>query len=444
MHRSTLFPALRFLQLGSLLFVAGATLAQPVAEANLSLKRALELMRARDPNLQLAQTAVDQALADKITAGERPNATLSWTTSKINPAGHNGQGSFWDRSYDTVGSLSQPFERGGKRKHRLDQAEAHADAAHADYADSVRGERLAVTQAYWELKRAEEKYENAQALAAIEHRSIEASEQRLRVGDMPRLDVERMRIDAAAADNAADSALGALRDGQVALAALIDITAQSAELSARDDWPRAAGALDPKLDLDGASEPAEAVLARRPDMLAATKRVNSAEAALQLAHAQTARDVTVSGQYEHNPVPPAAPTVGHTLLGVGVSVPIFTGNQYQGEIARANADIDAAKANLARVRVAALADVHRARADLRAAAQRAHRYDSDLIERALAAEKTVEIAYARGGLALADLLDARRSLKATQDDATDAHADFAEAFAALAAAVPEDNQGTTP
>jgi len=444
MRRSTILLALRLLQLGLLSSVADMAMAQPVAEANLSLKRALELMRVRDPNLQLAQTAVDQALADKITAGERPNATLAWSTSKINPAGHNGSGDFWNKSYDTVVSLSQPFERGGKRKHRLAQADANADAAHADYADSVRSERLAVSQAYWELKRAEEKYKNAQTLAVIEHRSIEASEQRLRVGDLPRLDVERMRIDAAAADNAVDSALGALRDAQVALAALIDITAQSGELSTTDDWPHAAGALDPKLGVGVANEPAEAVLARRPDMLAAAKRVNAAEAALQLAHAQTARDVTISGQYEHNPVAPPAPTVGHTLLGIGVSVPIFTGSQYRGEIARANADIDAAKANLARVRVAALADVHRARVDLLAAAQRAHRYDSDLIQRALDTEKAVEIAYARGGLALADVLDARRSLKATQDDAADAHADFAEALAALAAAAPNEDQGTTP
>jgi cobalt-zinc-cadmium efflux system outer membrane protein len=442
MRRSTILLALRFLQPG-LLLSAMATAAAPVADANLSLKRALELMRARDPNLQLAQTAVDQALADKITAGERPNATLAYSTSKINPAGHNGPGNFWNKSYDTVVSLSQPFERGGKRRHRLDQAEANADAVHADYADSVRSERLAVTQAYWELKRAEEKYANAQTLATIEHRSIQASEQRLRVGDMPRLDVERMRIDAAAADNAVDTAQGALRDAQVALAALIDVTAESAVLSAADAWPRAAGALDASV-AGTADESAETLLALRPDMQAAVKRVKAAEAALDLAHAQTARDVTISGQYEHNPVSPPAPSVGHTLLGIGVSVPIFTGNQYRGEIARANADIDAARANLARVRVAALADVHRARADLLASARRAHRYDSDLIARALDAEKTVETAYARGGLALADLLDARRALKATQDDATDAHADFAEALAALAAATAEGIPGTMP
>jgi cobalt-zinc-cadmium efflux system outer membrane protein len=437
-----------FLPLALLAVCVRVTIAQtaaPAVDASLTLHRTLELLRSRDANLALAQTAVDQALADKITAGERPNATLAYSTAKINPAGHNGPGSLVDKSFDTIVNLAQPFERGGKRTHRLAQAQANVDAAHDDYADSVRTERLAATQAYWELKRAEEKYTNAQTLASIEHRSIEASEQRLKLGDMPRLDVERMRIDAASADNAVDSALGALRDAQVALAALLDATAQASDLSTADAWPHAIADMQTTA---GETETAnratdnaliEQALARRPDMLAAQQRVSAAEAALDIAHAQTTRDVTLSGQYERNPTP-----FGHTLLGFGVSVPLFTGNHFDGEITRANADIDAAKANLARVRIAALADIRRARADLAAARQRARRYDSDLLQRALATEKTVEAAYARGGLGLADLLDARRALKAVQDDATDAHADFAESLAALAAAAPTDDQGTSP
>ncbi|MDR3388833.1 MAG: TolC family protein [Rudaea sp.] len=399
-------------------------------EGQLTLTQALELMRIRDPNIAVAQSAVDQALADKISAAERPNATLAYSTAKINPAGHNGPGSLWDKQYDTIVDLSQPFERGGKRKHRLAQAGANVDAAHADFADTLRNERLAVAQAYWELKRAEEKYTNEQTLAAIEHRSLQASEQRLKLGDMPRLDVERMRIEAAETDNAADAAQGTLQDAQVALAALLDTTAQSDSLSAGDAWPRA----EKVAGID-----VECALARRPDMLAAKQRVQAAEAALDLAHAQRTRDVTISGQYEHNPDP-----FGHTLLGVGVSIPLFTGNGYEGEIRRAYTDIDAANAALARIRVAALADVQRASADLHAAAQRALRFDGDLIERGHATEQAVETAYAHGGLTLADLLDARRALKTLQDDATDAHADYAEAAAALAAAAAQDELVAVP
>jgi outer membrane protein, heavy metal efflux system len=439
------FRLLQFALLACCVRAANAQTATPAVDASLTLHRTLELLRSRDANLAVAQTAVDQAQADQISAGERPNATLAYSTAKINPAGHNGPGSLVDKSYDTILNLAQPFERGGKRMHRLAQAQANADAAHEDYADSVRTERLAATQAYWELKRAEEKYTNAQALATIERSSIAASEQRLKLGDLPRLDVERMRIDAASADNAVDTALGSLRDAQVALAALLDATAQASDLSTADAWPRAIVELPMTAVDSGAANRAtdnsaiNQALARRPDMLAAQQRVGAAEAALDIAHAQTTRDVTLSGQYERNPTP-----FGHTLLGFGVSVPLFTGNHFDGEITRANADIDAAKANLARVRIAALADMRRARADLVAARQRAHRYDSDLLDRARATEKTVEAAYARGGLGLADLLDARRALKSVQDDATDAHADFAESLAALAAAAPNDDQGTAP
>lgn len=410
--------------------------------AQLTLRQALDFMRARDPNLALAQTAVDQALADKISAGERPNATLAYSTGKINPAGHNGPGTIWDKSYDTIVDVSQPFERGRKRTHRLAQADANADAAHADFIDSTRSEQLAVTNAYWELKRAEEKYTNAQALAAIEQRSLQAAERRLKLGDLPRLDLERMRIEAASADNAVDVARGTLRDAQVSLTALLDATAQSANVSAADAWPRAV-AVDLRPDAKPAAQDeafeADAELTKRPDMLAATRRVAAAEAALDLAHAQTSRDVTLSSQYEHNPTP-----FGHTLLGVGVSIPLFTGNHYEGEIRRAYADLDAARANLARVRVAALADMQRARADLAATARRAERYDQDLVERARSTEAAVEQAYARGGLGLADLLEERRALKSVQDDATDAHADYAEALAALTAAIPDSIQTPSP
>ena len=391
------------------------------SDAPLTLQRALQRMRAHDPNIAVAQAAVDQASADRTTAAERPNATLSYGTSKIDVAGHNGPGSLWDKSFDTIVSVAQPFERGGKRRHRIALAEANLDATHADYADTLRQERFAVTQAYWELKRAQERSDSAHAQAAIDHRALEAAEMRLKQGDIAALDVERLRIGAAEADNAVDEAEGTRDDARVTLAALLDTDAQGAALDAVDEWPG-----------PGFATPAaDATLDSRPDVQAAKQRIAAAQAALDLAHAQRARDITVSGNYEHNPTP-----FGHSMVGFGVSVPLFTGSHYDGEIERANADLDAANVLLARARARALADVGRAVDDARSANARVRRYDSDLVERARRAEQTAEAAYARGGLALAELLDARRDLKAVEDDATDARADFAEALAALAAAAP--------
>lgn len=420
MHNDLRLLARIFAFIGVLMPIAAvATDPAPPLTAGLTLADAVKRMRTHDLSLALAQTAVEQAAADVLSAGERPNASLSYGTSKINPAGHNGPGTLWDKSFDTVVSISQPFERGGKRRHRVAEAEAIADAAHADYADMLRSERLAVAQAYWELKRAQEKQASAHELATIEQHSLRAAEARLQHGDIAPLDAERLHIGAAQADNAADHADSTLADARVVLAALLDATAQASTLTAIDGWPsHGFVAPDP-----------EQTLMQRPDIVAAQQRVHAAQAALDLAHALRKRDITLSGQYEHNPTP-----FGHTLLGIGVSIPLFTGNHYEGEIRRANADLDAAQVNLARVQLAARTEMQRAIADTRGATARVHRYNSDLVERAQHVEQTAEAAYTRGGYSLADLLDARRDLKSVQDDATDARADFAEATAALAAA----------
>jgi len=391
---------------------------------SLTLNHVLQLMRDRDPTIVMERAAVGQAQADVAVAGERPNATLAYSTAQVNPVGHNGPGPLWDKHFDTIVNLSQPFERGGKRTHRLAQANANANAAHADLADTTRTETLAARQAYWELKRAEEKYTNELTLQTIERRSLDAAEQRLKFGDAPRLDVDRLRVSTAETDNAVDAALQSLHEAQVTLAVLLDAAPQSETIATADAWPHPIDA--PRADI-------EASIAARADVKAATQRIQAAEAGLDLAHAQRHRDITVSGQYEHNPDPN-----GHTLLGVGVSIPIFTGNNFHGEIERANADIDAARASLGHVQAIARADVQRAMSDLRTSTQRVRRFDSDIVQRAVDTEKAVETAYTRGGLGLADLLDARRELKALQDDAADARADYAEALAAFYAATQSD------
>jgi cobalt-zinc-cadmium efflux system outer membrane protein len=65
---------------------------------------------------------------------------------------------------------------------------------------------------------------------------------------------------------------------------------------------------------------------------------------------------------------------------------------------------------------------------------RVDRFDTQLLAFARKAAEASEFAYKRGALGVMDLLDARRSLNATQLDAAAAHADYAKAFAAWRAA----------
>jgi cobalt-zinc-cadmium efflux system outer membrane protein len=64
---------------------------------------------------------------------------------------------------------------------------------------------------------------------------------------------------------------------------------------------------------------------------------------------------------------------------------------------------------------------------------------------ARAAARATEFAYSRGAIPLTDLLDARRSLKATERDLADARAARAIAVAALEASLPPTTpDATTP
>lgn len=406
---------------------AGADSHLPM-DGHLGLALAQQLLIERNPDLRAAQAAVRGAEADRVTAGERPNATFSVNTSNFNLDHGIGAGSPWDKRTDSVFRIDQTFERGGKRRLRLRQSDANLDAAQDDYADALRQQRLALALAYWDLKRATDKLAVARDVAALEHRSLDLVELRLAHGDIARLDVSRLRIETARADTDANAAAAKRADAQIALAALLDLSVQAAQLEAEDAWPLSTPPMDMHAGGTGA----------RPDVAAARARLGAAGSGVDLAKAQRTRDVTIGALYEH------FPPDGNNMLGVGISVPLFTGSRFEGEIGRALADRDAAESHLASIELAARADLARARADLAAAGERARRYDTDLLAEAHDADRSAETAYRAGGLSLTDLLDARRNLKAVEDEAADAHADYAEALAALAAAAPNDKDVKTP
>jgi len=64
------------------------------------------------------------------------------------------------------------------------------------------------------------------------------------------------------------------------------------------------------------------------------------------------------------------------------------------------------------------------------ASQRALSYEQDILPRARKVAEAAELAYSKGALSLSDLLDARRTLRATLLDALDARNTHAKAMAA--------------
>jgi outer membrane protein, heavy metal efflux system len=380
----------------------------------LTLAEAEALWQQHNRELQLAQTAVAGAEADTLTAGQRPNPQVSLNITQIAPWSGYGAGPWKDKKMDNVLRVDQLIERGGKRDLRLKGADARLDASRHDLDDTGRQQMLTLQQTYFDLRLAQEKRRLAGELAANYDKSLDTGRIRLKAGDISQVELARLQIDKSRADNEARQTQADLEQAQVALAYLIGRERDADQLRATDNWPSLGDQALKRSDLD-----------QRPDVAAARLRVAAAEAARDLAKAQKTRDVTVGIQYEHNMQ--SEPTNSY---GFGVSVPLFIFHEYEGDIARAEADLTTARLLYERTLAQAVGSADQAGSALRSAEERLRRLETGLLADAERVAKAAELAYNRGAMNLMDLLDARRTLRQIQIETATAHADHAKALAA--------------
>jgi len=387
-------------------------------ELRLSLPAAERLWQEHNRELKLAKTAVLGAEADVLSAGQAPNPQVSLNVASISPQEGFGNGGVRDKRMDSIVRFDQLIERGNKRELRGQVAEARLKASRGDLDDAQRQQRLTLWAAYYDLMLAQEKKQVVADAALLYGKSLSASEIRLKVGDISGTDLARLRIDKLRADNDARQAVADLEKAQVSLAYLIGKEIDARLLIAADSWHASGAVVEKRIDLS-----------LRPDVRAARARVDAAERARELARSLKQRDVTVGVQLEHNLQ--NNPT---NSFGVGVSVPLFVRYEYQGEIARAEADLQAARESLEQTEAQARGSVDQARADLLASLERRERLESGLLADAGRVAKAAEFAYAKGAMSLIDLLDARRTWRQVQLETAQARADHAKALATWRAA----------
>lgn len=411
--------------LGCMLLVATvrtAAFAQSAPDfAALTLAAAESMLVARNRDIALARSVVEQARADVITAGQKPNPQFNLLTQNINRDRGIGAGGLRDKTVDSIVGLSQTIERGDKAELRVATARQLAVAAGADLTDAARTQLLSLRGAYFDLLAAQEKLASAGDAALLFGKTMEAANLRLRAGDLSGSDVARIGVDFIRAQNDARAAAADLARARLALAILIAAETDAAGIRAVSPWPIVESVRVP--------DDTDAIIARRPDVQAAMSRLIAAERARELAQSLRKRDVTLSVQFEHYPVNESNQSGSGNSLGVGVSVPLFLRHSYEGEIARARSDWYVARDFLERAKALAMAELLRARSDLDAARGRSTRIESELLPMARKSAEAAEFAFRNGAIGVMDLLDARRTQKAIQIDASVARAEFAKAFA---------------
>lgn len=423
----------------------------PVVQAGLSWQEAEQMLLANNPDLAQARSAADGARADVQMADTSPNPVLSVSTQNINPSRGLGSGSLIDKRMDSIIRLDQTIERGGKRDWRVRAAQHAEQASTADLADVQRQLRTNLAAAFVDVMAAQLRHRISEEDAALANRMLVVAEQRQRAGDMAGVDVARVRADTARAENdVAQIALDHYR-AQLALTALLGNRLPASSLRVQETWamdaPPATARREGKAPQSewhgepGRIESTDAIepdwqhaIERRADVRAARQRVEQADALRQLASAQRTRDVSVGVQFEHYPPD------GSRTFGVFLSVPIFVGNDYRGDIAKAEAVYLAAQQQLESVRIAATNDVLRLQAEYASQLSRYQRVKDQVLPAAEKAGEAAVTAFRIGGIALADYLDIHRSLRAARLEAVQAHAEAARAWYALRFALSGDTQ----
>jgi cobalt-zinc-cadmium efflux system outer membrane protein len=383
--------------------------------ATVTLDEALQAA-ARNLDVSIAARSAAAAQADVLAADHAPLPQLSGKLSQIDLQNGIGPGNLLrDKRIDKGLGIDWTWERGDKRALRTEAARRAAAAAGADVDEVRLQQMLAAHAAFFDLLAAQERLAEVRDIEAGTQQLASTATRRLQAGDLAQQDAARAAIEAQRAGADTQAARQDVQRARLGLA--LQTGLPEAELVAATQWP-AAPALEAEIAL-----PAD-LLEQRADVRAAAERVRAAEAALGSARALRSSDVTWGASIDH------IPGTSTRQVELRAQMPLSWGYRYEGESSRAQAQLEQARDQLEKTRRAAASELRRLRSDMVSAEARERSYRQDIVPRSREVLQRAETAYARGALPLTDLLDARRTLRATLLEALAVRAELAKAVGA--------------
>ncbi len=390
----------------------------PASAATFSLAQALQAAR-NNLDVSLARRILAAAQGDVAAADHAPAPVLSAKAASIDLQNGIGSGNLISQKrIDKAIGLDWTWERGNKRELRTLAAQRSATAAQADIEETLVQQQQITAFAYFDLLAAQERINQVGAIARSAAQLSATAARRVQAGDLAAQDAARTEIEA---QRASTDLLTAQLDRQRAALTLSLLTGFSGPgtLVAQPDWP--AGLVADAASGNSITYPS---IEARPDVRAAQQRLEAARAALDVASAQKKADITVGTTYDH------FPGTSNRLLEVRMQMPLYGvlgGYNFQGEIVRAQAQLDQAQDVLDKTRRAASVDLQRLQQDKQGAAARALSFESTILPRARKVAEMAELAYNKGAMSLTELIDARRTLRSILIEDLVARTDHAKA-----------------
>jgi cobalt-zinc-cadmium efflux system outer membrane protein len=375
----------------------------PVPTAPITMQQAVDLALARNPALLSAQQHLAAVKANEVTAGLRQNPTLTFlgqdvTLGENNPAGN---------PYSYAANVSRLFERGEKRRWRLDIANNTYAVTESQLHDQQRLLVLNVRQAFTTLLAAKEALAIAQENLDDYKKTVDLSQARLDAGDISRTDFERIDLQLAQFESDFDSAKLNLQQQSTQLQMLFGV-----------DHPTTTtdtiGTIDPPAIPLTMAEAEQKAIAARPDLQAARQNVDVARANVNFAKANGTVDPTVAAEYERSGF--------QNTFGASVSIPLRIFDRNQGEKERTRYELTSSQFAVTAAQNQVISDVDQAYLAVQTALLQAQRYRSHYLDEAARVRDNLQFSYRNGNSTLLDYLDALRAYRAIRLNSINADA----------------------
>lgn len=402
-----------------LLRIAVGSLAVTAAGASGALTLEQAVSEALENNLDLLARRYELSLAEaqRITAGLRPNPILSVGGDHLDLLG---------TGYDAINNAGPPefsirtdfvFERGNKRRRRLELAEAGVDVARLNLLDAARRLIFEVQGAFIDLQLAKENLELArQSLEAL-NEIVRINEARLRSGELAAVELARSRIAALQLRNQLRQAELRVRRTANSLQFLLGRPRPRPDFDITGEMRREAGPAD-RAELN------RLAFERRPDLLYLRREQARALAEVRLQLAQAKVDYVIGWEYRRQQ---GLAGTGNSLgLFFQTNLPVF--NRNQGEIERARQAQRQIEARLRELEASIALEIENAWESFTTARRLLTDIEQDMLDQAREVRNTTEYSYRRGEASLIEFLDAQRAFNETVQAYQEARAEYARSL----------------
>jgi outer membrane protein, heavy metal efflux system len=379
------------------------TFAQP---RSFSWEQIRDRFQANNPTLRAAEIGIDESRAQEITAYLRPNPDLTGAIDQINPFSTQPSPNGGPSTYSPfafafpTASMSYLHERGHKRELRRESAQKETEITVAQYADQERNLLFNLRTAFVQTLQQKALLNLTRENLAYYNHLLQVSNDRLKAGDIAKVDYERLELQRVQYETDVQTALVNLRTAKIQLLMLLNDRTPVEQFDVT-------GTFDFSTEIRPLEELQRVALDTRPDLKAAMEAVDKAQTDHRLAVANGSVDPTFGADFARNPPIPV-------YFGISVSIPLRIFDRNQGEKLRTERDItrnerlrDAASAQV-------FSDVDSAYATIESNLTLLRPYKETYLKEAVEVRDTVSFAYTRGGASLLDFLQAQQDYRSTE------------------------------